>query len=394
MRAISAAFAVTTALFLLYQPASAEMQRYGSFHFYDGLPNVLFLVGDIEANDSFELRRAMRDHDIDLVVTGSAGGNLYEGLQLASILNDKGIGTYVPEDANCESSCANIFFGGQQRMVIGNLGVHQFYDRSKSATSRVQKDLTIASTQYTTAEIIGIMNEFDTPAFVYEKMLGTDDIYYFRETEKPRLNRGADDPDFLTILSAVDSFIDAQPAVLSRPLPPVSTPADQVAAAPPAPAATPQTSIARYEGLDFFGMDLNTRGIRDISLQECESICESSSSCAAYSYVAKTRWCWPKSGVENISVARGTTSGVKDFSRVNPSLFDRAFVEVTGADIPGYDIYPRGLQNMTLDQCRMACENDGSCVAYSWVAPKNWCFPKYGVGQMKDFVGRISGIRN
>ena len=30
----------------------------------------------------------MREHDVRLVVTASAGGNRYEGMQLAAILND------------------------------------------------------------------------------------------------------------------------------------------------------------------------------------------------------------------------------------------------------------------------------------------------------------------
>ena len=66
---------------------------------------------------------------------GSAGGNLYEGLQMGAILRDKGIATYVPQNVSCESSCANMFFGGAKRKAKGKLGVHQFYspDGSRSA---------------------------------------------------------------------------------------------------------------------------------------------------------------------------------------------------------------------------------------------------------------------
>ena len=102
--------------------ASAETVQYGSLRHYSDVPSVLFLTGEIKVNDSFELRRAMRDQTIDLVVMASPGGNLYEGLQIAAILHDNGIGTYVPQGASCESSCANILLGGFHRLVVGELG--------------------------------------------------------------------------------------------------------------------------------------------------------------------------------------------------------------------------------------------------------------------------------
>ena len=66
--------------------ASAETVQYGSLRHYSDVPSVLFLTGEIKVNDSFELRRAMRDQTIDLVVMASPGGNLYEGLQIAAII--------------------------------------------------------------------------------------------------------------------------------------------------------------------------------------------------------------------------------------------------------------------------------------------------------------------
>lgn len=115
MRALTLFFA--TLLALVPAIVISEPEAYGGYHHYEELPSVLFLVADIKAGDSFELRRAMRDYEIDLVVTASVGGNVYDALQMASILNDKGIYTYIPENAGCESSCAKIFFGGKSRMV-------------------------------------------------------------------------------------------------------------------------------------------------------------------------------------------------------------------------------------------------------------------------------------
>jgi len=196
--------------------ASAETKGYGSFLHNSDLPRVLFLTGTIEENDSFELRRAMRDQVIDLVIPASPGGNLYEGLQIAAILHDNDIGTYVPSDASCESSCANIFLGGASRLVVGELGVHQFYSGAQGAGSAAPQDVTTAVAQYTTSDIIGIMNQFDTPPFVYEKMFGTTDIYYFTASEKPRLNRGVEEQVFSDRISEVDAFLEIAPQMLVR----------------------------------------------------------------------------------------------------------------------------------------------------------------------------------
>jgi hypothetical protein len=267
MKKTLAALAVFLASSLFQRSAVAETSDYGSFFLYSDLPNVLFLLGEIKSGDSFDLRRAMRDYEIGLVVTASPGGSVYEGLQLASILNDKSINTYVPEDASCHSSCANIFLGGRKRIVLGELGVHQFYSGADDARDAGRKDVTTAATQYTTSEIIGILNEFDTPPFVYEKMFGTNEMYFFRGIEKQKLSRGADDERFLDQMTAVDEFIISNPSALARAAPERS----QVAAATPKP-TTPQPSSTtssaseRLENTDFFGMDLSPQGNRDISL--------------------------------------------------------------------------------------------------------------------------------
>jgi hypothetical protein len=138
-------------------------------------------------------------------------------LQIAAILHDNGIGTYIPTVASCESSCANIFLGGANRLVVGQLGVHQFYSAGEGSDGAVRKDVATAATQYTTSDIIGIMNQLDTPPFVYEKMFGTTDIYYFKPSELPQLNRGLEDVAFLKRVEDVDAFLVRTPSALIRP---------------------------------------------------------------------------------------------------------------------------------------------------------------------------------
>lgn len=390
------------ALMLLLSHAIAEAETlYGSFVYDDRIKNSLFLTGEIRQGDSFELRKALRDHeDIVIVIMGSAGGNLYEGLQMGSILRDKGISTYVPVGVNCESSCANMFFGGAKRKAEGKLGVHQFYsgDSQRNAPLGVAQEFT----QYTMADVIGVMNELSTPPFVYEKMLGTTQMHYFSEEDKRRLDLEPDEPQFLELQAGAISFILANPAIIARPSTPIEDTATE-ALAPLAPTldnpSTPtiplpdRNASKRFASTDFFGADLYPKGQRDISLDECEQVCRSNKNCAAWSYVHATRWCWPKSGVSNYSFGDGITSGVVDYSRVDGTIFDRPFLEFTSADFPGNDLLPRGMSNTTLDECRSACQASNSCRAFTWVGKKNICFPKYAVGRPAKFLGAISGLK-
>lgn len=370
--------------------------RYGSFLFDERMPESLFLTGEIGATESFNLRKALREHDVKIVIMGSAGGNLYEGLQMGSILRDKGISTYVPTGVNCESSCANMFFGGANRKADGQLGVHQFYSSNRDQNAPL--GVAEASAQYTMGELIGIMNELNTPAFVYEKMLGTTDMHYFSEEEKRRLDLNADDPEFLNLQSRNASFIVEHPAVVVRPGAVLEEPVTSSANPAPAtglqfPEQSPTTRMLskRFETMDFFGADLLAKGLRGISLGECEEACQNDTACAAWSYVHATRWCWPKSGVSNVSYGEGITSGIVDFSKVDDGVLDRPFLEVTATDFPGYDLLPRGMTNTSLDECRSACQASSTCRAFTWVGKKNICYPKYGKSRAVKFMGAISG---
>ena len=187
-----------------------EITVYGSFIHTKTVPNALFFFNKIEQYDSFEFRRALRNHDIDTVVLGSNGGSVWEGLSMAGIINDRGIATYVPElpdDMGCYSACAFMFFGGQIRQADGLLAVHQtgYYgserDGQKEKVSKTQQ-----STQFTVSEIIGFLNEFETPPWVYEKMFRSRDFYEFDEEEKSSLANRNNEISFANI-SAINGFI-------------------------------------------------------------------------------------------------------------------------------------------------------------------------------------------
>ena len=211
--------AILTAIFIILASfVSAQeddpygITLYGSFLHTADVPNALFFFNDIEEYDSFELRRALRNHEIEIVVLGSDGGSVLEGLNMAGIIYDRGITTYVPKlpkDMGCYSACAYMYFGGKTRQADGVLAVHQtgYYgseaDKSQRKVSEVQQN-----TQFTVSEIIGFLNEFETPPWVYEKMFRSRDFYEFSKEEKARLASRENEIDPQN-LYAINAFINS-----------------------------------------------------------------------------------------------------------------------------------------------------------------------------------------
>ena len=168
------------------------LRFYGSFLYTEKVPNALFFFNDIEKNDSFELRKALRNHDIDTLVLSSQGGSVWEGLNMAGIIYDKELITYVPKlglngEGKCSSACAFMFFAGNTRIADGQLGVHQFYSGSASETEKIGTTQKVA--QFTVSEIIGFLNEYNTPPFVYERMFQQSEMYYFSDEEMAQIVR-------------------------------------------------------------------------------------------------------------------------------------------------------------------------------------------------------------
>lgn len=78
-----------------------------------------------------------------------------------------------------------MFFAGDMRVASGDLGVHQFSVDKQARTKEAPMGAVDFRSQYTVSEIIGFLNEFQTPPFVFERMFetGPDDMYYFSPSE-------------------------------------------------------------------------------------------------------------------------------------------------------------------------------------------------------------------
>ena len=224
MQLLWISFKIIAFLALTTSSAFAENTKFdlfseGSFFGAKTLPNVAFFMSPIENGDTMSLRKILRNNDIKVIVLGSAGGNVQEALLMAGVIYDKGISTYVPSVgfiteqellkkndasiARCASACAYMFFAGRHRVAEGLLGVHQTSSYNNTVGNIADSEFV---TQYTTSEIIGYLNEFGTPPFVYERMFQDTEMYYFSKPEIAQLNSTAELPTDISLLE-IKKFI-------------------------------------------------------------------------------------------------------------------------------------------------------------------------------------------
>ena len=104
--------------------------------------------------------------------------------------------------------------------------------------------------------------------------------------------------------------------------------------------STEPDTFNRRVGVDLFGDDLTSNGVKGISLAECETLCLNDNSCKAYSFVNDKQWCFPKHGVgeaqDNVKVSSGTRElplscedGASNMAEVYQCLDDQRALELT-----------------------------------------------------------------
>ncbi len=196
-----------------------ELRSYGngSFIVSPKVPNTLFYFGngqgsEIVSGDSLDLRKALRNEKVNKVVLYSNGGFVNEGLIMAGIIHDKGLTTVIPKGAVCLSACAYMLFAGDQRLVDGELGVHQVGYGQDVSGELVPLGETAEGIQETLAEVLGALREFGAPRFVDEKMLQQKSMYYFSRDELNKIESfpaAVSDEESEKIAKFVSDFFDA-----------------------------------------------------------------------------------------------------------------------------------------------------------------------------------------
>ena len=197
----------------------------GNFLFFEDIPNTLFLIGEVEQQSELKFRRALREHEIEKLVLLSPGGDVDAGLSIASIVNDRKIATYVPalpvvsedfqtvapETLGCMSACAFIYFGGVERYIHGEVGIHQIRTSipeeqldGVEVSLRQAMEHFEASSQSSVAEIISTLNTFNVPPEIYVYMFDSLDMYFLNEKQKKAMSTG----ELLTWHEIVDRRVD------------------------------------------------------------------------------------------------------------------------------------------------------------------------------------------
>ena len=96
-------------------------------------------------------------------------------LDVALEIDQLGIETAIPEDFGCYSACAFMFLAGKNRYADGELGVHQISSENAD----------LYDGQLTLADIIDVLNKFDTPPELFVPMLSTppEEMYILSDAE-------------------------------------------------------------------------------------------------------------------------------------------------------------------------------------------------------------------
>lgn len=164
----------------------------------------------------------------------------------------------------------------------------------------------------------------------------------------------------------------------------------EIAALPPSVPEESRRGIRILSDVDLPGNDYHNR--REVSLKACRAECENDERCSGFSWVPSKRWCWMKSAPGTEVSREGMISGIKTDLRsahdrpAAPSITTYPNLDLSGTDYANY-------KGMDLDRCTTSCAQDGQCVAFSWVAAKEWCWLKSTVGRSEARDGITSGAK-
>lgn len=130
----------------------------------------ILAVGKIVEDTADQFRQVVADENtkgnrVSIVVFGSPGGALDEGMKLGRLIRRDGIDTGV---VGCASACALAFLGGVHRHASANsIGVHQFRDATESkaySAADVSKAQSIVALLLDYVRDMGVSADFVTTA--------------------------------------------------------------------------------------------------------------------------------------------------------------------------------------------------------------------------------------
>jgi len=122
-----------------------------------------------------------------LILLNSIGGNVLGALRFAKYVRKNQMNTWISQHSTCASACALVFLAGVQRFSEGRLVVHQYLPQAEQGDEKIARDLAWISIQRIIGETITLLNDLDTPRFVFERIFTSPELYEFTEAEMAEL---------------------------------------------------------------------------------------------------------------------------------------------------------------------------------------------------------------
>lgn len=138
---------------------------------------VLVIDGDLGPNTVYNFKSNLNANpQVRTILLNSGGGLVSTGLDIAQIIANRRLDTWIPETALCASACSVIYFSGANRFAEGQLGVHQI-------AMNIEDN---SEVQTTASDMIEAFNRYGTHPGVFAVMLRTppEKMYYFSDMEK------------------------------------------------------------------------------------------------------------------------------------------------------------------------------------------------------------------
>ena len=194
----AAVWAAAVALLFVTLPAHAQPIESGTVRIDGSEIRIMGAIDRTVANLFVQLVAA--NPGLDTVSLDSPGGYVIPALDMARVVNAKGLKTTVPGGDGCHSSCSLIFLAGKERVADGQLGVHQISGVDDPSL-----------TQTVISEIYEELVRFNTPSYLVSRMLRTppDEIYIFspEELERNSINVRAGEGSEIPHLLAVETWM-------------------------------------------------------------------------------------------------------------------------------------------------------------------------------------------
>lgn len=160
---------------------------------------------------------------------------------------------------------------------------------------------------------------------------------------------------------------------------------------PSTPTPTPTTvtrEFQSYDNIDFDGDDIKP-WLMNSSFGECRTACMGIAGCQAFTFNKRRNVCILKTGTGRLKPSIEAIS-----ASLTPVSVPRVAITVqNGIDLPGGDLDSDGIRNISVDQCAGACTSNASCVGFSYVKSKRWCWMKRQIRERRLNDDIVSGLK-